>query len=41
MDIGRHFGVMGTPSVVLVEDGTIRDYLVGAKSETLLRKLMD
>ncbi len=40
MEIGRHFGVMGTPSVVLVENGTIRDFFVGAKPEAFLRKLM-
>ncbi len=40
MEIGRHFGVMGTPSVIFVENGTIRDYLVGSRSEAALKKLM-
>jgi len=40
MDIGRTFGVMGTPSVVVVEDQKISAYHVGAKSDQFLRSLL-
>ncbi len=32
MDTPRKFGILGTPSVVLVEDEVIREFLVGAQS---------
>ena len=40
MDIARKFGVMGTPSTVLIEHRKISSFLVGAKSESTLRKLL-
>lgn len=40
MDIGRSFGVMGTPAVVLVESGKIKEFILGAKSEPYLRNLL-
>lgn len=40
MDIGRRFGVMGTPAVVLVESGKIKEFTLGAKSEPYLRNLL-
>ncbi len=33
MDSARKFGVMGTPSLVVVEDGVIKEFLVGYQSE--------
>jgi thioredoxin 1 len=32
------FGVMGTPSIVVVEDGKIKKFFVGVKSENILRR---
>jgi thioredoxin 1 len=32
------FGVMGTPSIVVVEDGKIKEFFVGVKSENILRR---
>ncbi len=40
MDIARKFGVMGTPSTILIENRKISSFLVGAKSESVLRKLL-
>jgi thioredoxin 1 len=39
--ISRGFGVMGTPATILVENKKISQYILGAKSETYLRKLVD
>lgn len=36
----RKFGVMGTPSTVLVESGTIKEFLVGAQPEARLMSLL-
>ena len=41
METGRKFGVMGTPAVVLVESGKIKEFSLGAKSEYYLRNLLD
>ena len=41
MDTARAFGVMGTPSTVLVENGLIRDFLVGPKPESDLTALLE
>ena len=40
MNIARKFGVMGTPSTVLIEHRKISSFLVGTKSESTLRKLL-
>jgi thioredoxin 1 len=40
MDIGRQFGIMGTPATVLVEDSKIQKFYLGARSEQFLRKLI-
>ena len=41
LDIARGFKVMGTPTLVLVEDGRIRKMLLGAKSEQQILSLLD
>jgi len=41
MQIGRIFGVMGTPATVLVENSEIKKYVLGAKSEVYLRNLLN
>lgn len=41
METGRKFGVMGTPAVVPVESGKIKEFSLGAKTEFYLRKLLD
>jgi thioredoxin 1 len=38
-DVARTFAVMGTPTTLLLEHGTIRNVLLGARSETELRGL--
>lgn len=40
METGRRFGVMGTPATVLVEDGKISSFNLGAKNESYLRNLL-
>ena len=40
-DISRGFGVMGTPATIVVEDKKISQYILGAKTETFIRKLID
>jgi thioredoxin 1 len=40
-DTARKFGVMATPSVVLVDKGTIQKFLIGAQSEAKLVQLME
>jgi thioredoxin len=40
-DISRGFGVMGTPATIVVQDKKISQYILGAKSETFIRKLID
>ncbi|MCK5736163.1 MAG: thioredoxin family protein, partial [Spirochaetaceae bacterium] len=41
MNTARAFGVMGTPSTVMIEGGIIRDYLVGPKPLTELTQLLE
>ncbi|MHB2148697.1 thioredoxin family protein [Calditrichota bacterium LG25] len=41
MEIGKKFGIMGTPSLVLVKDNKIQSFVVGAKNETFIRKLLN
>jgi thioredoxin 1 len=38
VDTALKFGVMGTPSIVVVEDGKIKEFFVGVKSENILRR---
>lgn len=40
MDTARKFGVMGTPSVVLVKQGKIAEYLVGPQPEDKIRSIL-
>ena len=41
MDTARAFGVMATPTTVLVEGGIIRDFLVGPQPESRLLPLLE
>ena len=41
IDLARKFGVMGTPTVVLVRAGKVDRMLVGAKSEKRVRALLE
>lgn len=38
--LARRFGVMGTPTLALVENGILRQLLVGARSEPQIRALL-
>ena len=40
METARKFGVMGTPSTVIIEGGKIREFLVGPVSEEKLSTLL-
>ena len=39
--IAKHFGVMATPSLALVEQGVVMKLVVGARSEPQIRTLLD
>jgi thioredoxin-like negative regulator of GroEL len=39
--LARHFGVMATPSLAVVEQGRVRKLLVGTRSELQLRALLE
>ncbi|HJW82195.1 MAG TPA: thioredoxin family protein [Acidiferrobacterales bacterium] len=39
--IAKHFGVMATPSLALVEQGILKKLVVGAKSEPQIRALLE
>ena len=41
IELARKFGVMGTPTVVLVRNGKVDRMLVGAKSEKQVRALLE
>ena len=41
MQLARIFGVMGTPATVLIEHAKIRKYVLGARSESYLRELIN
>lgn len=41
IELATKFGVMGTPTLVLVRGGKIERMLVGAKSEKLVRSLLE
>jgi thioredoxin 1 len=38
LDLARQFGVMGTPTMVVVKDNVIKDVMVGAKSAQQIAK---
>ncbi|HID39705.1 MAG TPA: thioredoxin [Calditrichaeota bacterium] len=40
MEMGRSFGVMGTPALVLVEDKKIKSYVLGARNRHFIEKLL-
>lgn len=40
MNLGRIFGVMGTPATVVVENRKIIQYILGARSESFVKKLI-
>lgn len=40
-EIGRGFGVMGTPATIVVENKKISQYILGARTENFIRKLID
>jgi thioredoxin 1 len=40
MALAREFGVMATPSLAVVENGTLAQLIVGAQSEARIRKLL-
>ena len=39
MDVAKKFGVMATPSTVLVEKGVVREFMIGPQNEATLRGL--
>ena len=41
MALARHFGVMATPSLALVEQGVLKRLVVGARSESQIRALLE
>jgi len=40
MALARHFGVMATPSLAVVENGVVKNLLLGAKTEPQIRSLL-
>lgn len=40
-EITQSFGIMGTPATIVVENSKIAQYILGAKSESFLRKLVN
>jgi thioredoxin-like negative regulator of GroEL len=40
MPLSQAFHVMGTPSLAIVDSGTVSEVLVGARSEAQLRALL-
>ncbi|RLD13428.1 thioredoxin [candidate division KSB1 bacterium] len=38
--IGRLFGILGTPTIVLVQGTVIQNFVVGARKEDFIRKLL-
>ena len=40
MSMARKFGVMGTPSTVLVQQGVIREFMVGPQPTEKLKQMM-
>jgi len=39
-EISRGFGVMGTPATIVVENKKISQYILGAKTESFIKKLI-
>ena len=39
-EISRGFGVMGTPATIVVENRKISQYILGARTESFIRKLI-
>lgn len=40
MDVARRIGVMGTPSVALIEGGSVAQLLIGPRNEAQMRALL-
>ena len=40
MALARHFGVMATPSLAVVENGVVKNLVLGAKTELQIRALL-
>lgn len=40
-EISRGFGVMGTPATIVVDNKKISQYILGAKSESFIRNLLN
>lgn len=41
MEMAKHFGVMATPTLAIVENGKLKNLVLGAKSESQIRALME
>ncbi|MCK5674354.1 MAG: thioredoxin family protein [Spirochaetales bacterium] len=41
MDTARQLGILGTPSIVLVEDGIIKEFMAGAVGESQILAMLD
>ena len=39
-EVARAVGVQTTPTIVIIEGGEIRDFLVGARTEAMLREVL-
>ena len=40
-EIAQRFGIAGTPSLILVEDGIIRETLLGSQSEKRIKCMLE
>ena len=40
MEVAKSFGIMATPSTILVKEGIIREFLLGPQSQTTLANLI-
>lgn len=40
INVALKLGVMGTPSTVVIENGKIKEFFVGVKSENILRRFL-
>jgi thioredoxin 1 len=40
-EVGREFGVMGTPATIVVENKKIAQYILGARNEAFITKLIN
>jgi len=41
MDTARKLGILGTPSIVLVEDGIIKEFMAGAIGESQITAMLN